>query len=254
MTNMQNPNNGSDKSGSPAGAAPQNGGQAESYDSVLAQKAELEKKLGSQGNELGEYRKFFENVEPLLKKLDESPELVNAIIDGRIDSTLAKAVQEGRFSINEAQVVTKAATDMVKDDLGKQKFDSAKPEDLQKLIGAEVAKLRQEIEESAGLKELEVRTKNFIDSTTDFVDFAADVEKWLEAHPNISDVETAYFAVKGRQSVEAAKRSAEEAAAERAKEMAGNAAVGGFQSYGRVNDASVVDGLIAGRSNPNSFF
>jgi len=47
-----------------------------------SQYEELESKLGEQGNELGKYRDFFKQVEPLLGELDKQPELVQAIVDG----------------------------------------------------------------------------------------------------------------------------------------------------------------------------
>lgn len=46
---------------------------------------------------LEEYRKFFENISPLLDKLDANPELAQAIVDGKVDNELAIAVVTGEI-------------------------------------------------------------------------------------------------------------------------------------------------------------
>ena len=82
--------------GTPAGETGKTGG-----DNVDASKNydELAARFGQQGTELGEYRQFFQNIAPLLDKLDQEPDLVQAIIDGKVDSKIAQAVIDGRVDI-----------------------------------------------------------------------------------------------------------------------------------------------------------
>lgn len=86
----------------------------ESATDLKAQYEELQTKLGSQGQELGEYRQFFQGISPLLDKLDEQPELVQAIIDGKVNSELAKAAAEGKVQIEDAAIVSKAHEEVKK--------------------------------------------------------------------------------------------------------------------------------------------
>ena len=69
-----------------------------------------------------------------------------------------------------------------------------------------------------------------------------------------SDIEVAYYAVKGQMSEGKAQKAAELAAAERAKDMLSNASGGGPTSQFSTDGSPIVDKLIAGRSNANSFF
>ena len=94
---------------------------------------QLESKLGEQGNELGELRKFYQDIAPLLDKLDAAPELVEAITAGKLDGKLAKAVLEGKVRIEDAVQVQKAH-DEVKKDMGNKNFEKADPETLSKLV------------------------------------------------------------------------------------------------------------------------
>lgn len=66
---------------------------------------ELVSRFGTQGTELGEYRAFFQNIAPLLDKLDQAPELVQAIIDGKVDKGIAQAVMEGRVDVRDVAIV-----------------------------------------------------------------------------------------------------------------------------------------------------
>lgn len=130
-TNMENPNSGSASAGSPIVPAPNpnpgapagqtlpTGGaidKAKAYD-------ELETRFGTQGKELGEYRQFFQNIAPLLDKLDQSPEMVQAIVDGKLDKDIAKAVLEGRVDVRDAAAV-QAAHDQVKTKLGDKAYEA----------------------------------------------------------------------------------------------------------------------------------
>src|ERR1035437_2069752 len=100
------------RSGTPAGQAATTGGATDTQKSY----EELMSRFGTQGQELGEYRTFFQNISPLLDKLDQAPELVQAIIDGKVDKGIAQAVMEGRVDIRDAAIVQQAA-DTVKEKL-----------------------------------------------------------------------------------------------------------------------------------------
>lgn len=236
-----NPNN-------PGGAAGQaNDGAQVDY---KTQYEELEKKLGAQGSELGEYRTFFQNISPLLDKLDQSPELVQAIIDGKVDANLAKAAYEGKISIADAAAVSQAATE-VKKDLGSE-YKGMSPEEINKLIENKANEIRKEFEEKADLSEFEEKTQRFIASKTDFVEHAPAIDKWLDEH-DVTDVEVAYWAVKGKLSEAAATKKAEEEAGEQQKDMMMNAAGGGVTARYAPDGTSIIDKLVAGKANPNVF-
>lgn len=215
---------------------------------------ELETKLGEQGRELGEYRNFVDGIAPLLEKLDKSPEIVQAILDGKINVDIANAIIEGRVDIKSAEVVTQAHKE-VKKDLGKD-YKNTDPENIAKLVEERAQELRKEFEgkfkESDEIREFQDQVNQFIANTPDFVDYAEAVDKWLDEH-DVTDISVAYYAVKGQLSEREAKKQAAEDAAEAAKNLALNAGGGQGRSTHVVNDANVIDSLIAGRSNPNVF-
>ena len=236
--------------GGPAGQA--NQGSGADHEAMYK---ELEKKFGSQGRELGEYRSFIEGITPLLNKLDASPELVQAIIDGKVDSELAKAAMEGKISFQDAAVVTQAHTE-VKKDLGKRNYDASSPEDIQRLIEEKVSAVRTEMEAKMSsadeMRNFERSVNDFIDRTPDFADFAAEINDWLDDH-DTTDIQVAYYAVKGQVSEREAQRLAKEQAVENAKDIALNAGGGSSSRTYVRNDSDIVDRLIGGRSNPNVF-
>lgn len=234
--------------GTPAGQAPATGGgidKAKAYDELLT-------RFGTQGQELGEYRQFFQNIAPLLDKLDKSPEMVQAIIDGKLTGDIAKAVLEGKVSIQDATAV-QAAHDQVKADMGKKAYENATPEQIEKMIEDKVSKFRREFEEKNELASFQDYTQKFIENTPDFKEYADEIDKWLDNH-EVTDIEVAYYAVKGQMSETAAKKAAEEAAADRAKNVVSNASGGGQSARYAPDGIPLVDKLIAGRPNPNSFF
>lgn len=232
----------------PGGAAGQaNGGASQDYE---AQYKELESKLGAQGQELGEYRTFFKNIAPLLDKLDQSPELVQAILDGKVDKNLAQAVYDGKVSISDAAAVSQAATE-VKKDLG-QGYQGLSAEEVTKLIEKKAEEIRKDFEEKADLSSFEDRSQKFIASKPDFVNYAEQIDKWLDEH-DVADVEVAYWAVKGKLSEDAATKKADDEAVERQKEVVMNAAGGGVTARYAPDGTAIIDKLIAGRSNPNVF-
>lgn len=225
------------------------------------QYAEAEKKLGEQGRELGDYRKFVNDISPLLDKLNDLPELAELIIEGKIDSKLVNAIAEGKVNLSDAAEVAKAH-ETVKKEMGKKEYDDASKEDIEKLIAEKVAEMRKDMEATASkverqLSESEERrafeqsVNEFIKNTPDFADYADDIAQWFEDNPKQYDVQIAYDAVKGRKLAVRNKEEEEARAAEAAKELASNAAGGGSQGAQMVSDEDAVDKLIGRSSNPN---
>ena len=251
---MSNPN----EFGSAGAGSPTNDSDLEAGRSTvtLEQYKELETKLGTQGQELGDYRKFFADVAPLLDKLDKSPELVQAIIDGKIDTELAKAALEGKISYKDAAEITTAHTE-VKKELGEKKYEATSPEVIAKLVDDKISSVKTEINDSLREAE-EIRTfesnvNDFITRTPDFAEYAKDIDVWLDNH-DITDIEVAYYAVKGQVSERRAKEIADQNKAEYEKDIALN--VGGGNSrvtYSEEASGKIIDSLISGRSNPNVF-
>lgn len=216
----------------------------------------LEQAFGKQGQELGEYRKFFADVSPLLDKLDKSPELVQAIIDGKVDAALAQAAIDGKISFGDAETVTKANTE-VKKELGKKAYNEATPEELSSLVEDKVAALKTEMwskmKEDEDLRNFDSKVKDFISNTPDFADYSKEINTWLDNH-DVADIEIAYYAVKGQLSEKAAKQKALEEQGEYAKDLALNAGGGSSRTtYSGEAGAALVDRLISGKSNPNVF-
>ena len=223
----------------------QKNGQAEITPEMYAA---LEKKLGEQGSELGGYRDFVTNITPLLEQLDTNPDLVQAIVDGKVSQELGKAVLEGKVSIGDAEAVTAAAKEVTKEQ-GKTAMTQMTPEQIEKLIEDKVSATRAELEEKASLKDFETTTQNFINDTPDFTEYADEIDTWLDKH-NVSDIEIAYYAVKGQMSTKQAEQAAAEAEAERAKELALNASGGGQSNQTTPDGRPVIDDLVGGPVNP----
>lgn len=267
MTDPNNQGSANDQAGSLIGNAPvnpnnpggANTGQAGNAAPEVDYKnlyEELERKMGSQGQELGEYRSFFEGVAPLLDKLDKSPELVQAIINGKVDESLAKSVLEGKIQIGDAAAITQAHTE-VKKDLGTKAYEKASPEDIAKLVEERVnavkAEMQGALKESEDARKFEQSVNEFISKTADFANYASEVDQWLDAHPDVTDIEVAYYAVKGKLSEKDAVKIAEAEAAEHAKNLALNAGGGNGSSTQFPEGVNPIDVLVAPRSNPNVF-
>lgn len=218
---------------------------------------ELETKLGEQGRELGDYKTFFAGIETMLDTLDKSPDLVQAINDGKLDNSIAKAALEGKLTIGDIQMVEKAHAE-VKSALGAKGYEKASVDDISKLVeervGAVEKKMQDSLRESEDLRAFENKVNDFVDRTPDFPTYARDIEKWLDSHNDINDIEVAYYAVKGQLSGKEAAQLAEEERAEYAKNLALNAGGGGQRSnFIEASDGEAIDRLIAPRSNPNTF-
>lgn len=216
----------------------------------------LEQAFGKQGAELGEYRQFFADVSPLLDKLDKNPELVQLIIDGKIDPELIKAAAEGKLSTAEASKIT-SAHEAVKTALGAKGYENASEEKISKLMDDKLSAMKNEIQgslrESEDLRSFEANVNDFIGRTPDFPEYAQAIDAWLNSH-DITDIEVAYYAVKGQISETAAKKRAEEDKAEYEKNLAMNAGGGSTRTtYSGEGARNMIDSLIAGKSNPNVF-
>jgi len=240
-----NPSTGPAQATNPAGEPETNGQGEVNYEEAYKN---LEQKFGSQGDELGGYRDFVNNITPLLEKLDANPELVQAIVDGKIDKELAQAVTEGKVSIADASEVTEAAKQVEKE-VGKKGITGMSPEDIEKLIESKVNQTRSEMEEEVNLKDFETKTQSFIESTDDFIKYADDIDEWLDTH-NVSDIEIAYYAVKGQLSQREALKASEQAEAERSKEIALNASGGGSHATSTPDGRPLIDSLVGGPTNP----
>ena len=216
---------------------------------------ELESLVGRQGAELGEFRKFFQDISPLLDKLDKNPDIVQAIINNNITADLAKAAMEGKVSIEDAKIVSQAHTE-VKKELGKKTYAEASSEEIAKMVQDKVKEVRDEFEnklkERDDLSSFESNVQDFIARTSDFPKFASEIDKWLDEH-DVTDISVAYYAVKGELSEREAKKQAETELAEHQKGLALNATGGGTRATHVVGDSNIVDQLIAGKSNPNVF-
>ena len=244
----------SDESGSVIGNGPVNPnalGQSSGQPSIdyKAVAEGLERKLGEQGRELGEIRGFIDNISPLLGELDKSPDMVQAILNGKIDDTLVKAANEGRITVGDAQIIEVAHTE-VKKEMGKKEYSAASADDIAKLVEEKVGAVRQELKEVEEARAFEASVNDFIARTPDFADHAKEINEWLDAH-DVTDISIAYYAVKGQMSEKQARKEAEANAGEMAKNMAMNAGGGGIHPTHIPQGSNAIDDLISGRVNPN---
>lgn len=214
---------------------------------------ELGVKLGTQGEELGRLREFAKQVTPFLDALRGKDDVARAIMSGSLDNELAKAIVDGKISLKDAKAVSKSAHVAATKAMSEQGFTK---EDIERLVDQKVTETKRELEQKVtnveDLRAFEDRTNRFIESTNDFPDYAREIDQWLEAHPDQSDIEVAYYAVKGRTVTAAAAKEAEKQAAEQAKRVAANAG-GGSSQGGRLPDGtSLIDSLISSIGNPNA--
>lgn len=218
----------------------------------------LEEKLGTQGDELGEYRGFIKDITPLMEKLEGKDEIVQAILDDKITPELAKAVSDGKVSIDDATKVADAHKE-VKKDLGKKEYEKANPEEIEKLIAEKVDKIVSEkttvldkkISDSDSRRDFEEDVKDFVKNTPDFSDYSEEIADFFKDNPKQYDIRVAYNAVKGKILSDQQDKDAEVQAAEKAKELAGNAGGGSSQGATIASGKEKVDELIADNVNPN---
>jgi len=222
----------------------------------LEQYKNLEKAFGTQGQELGEFRQFFSELSPLLEKLDKNPELTQAIVEGKIDSETVKGILNGTISATDAKIISDA-NDAVQKNLGKKNYNETDNAKIEKMVADQVNVIKKELEgkiqDSEDTRKFEAKVNDFIAKKADFPKYAEEIEKYLDDH-GITDIEVAYYAVKGKLSEEDAKTKADADAADAAKDLALNVNGGGSKVIYSGEDAGeVIDSLIAGRSNPNIF-
>lgn len=217
----------------------------------------LETKLGEQGNELGQYREFFKNVSPLLTKLDSQPELIQAILDDKIDPKLVTAVLAGKVKIEEAQQVADAHQ-QVKKEMGKE-YQQADPAEIERRVLEKATelvdgKIDEKFKSADQMREFEGNVQTFISNTPDFPQFANKISDWLDKHPDQDDIEVAYNAVKGIELSKDNAKKTDAQIAEEAKQAALNASGAPAPSGGKITPKkSAADELIGNTSNPNSF-
>jgi len=213
----------------------------------------LESKLGEQGRELGEYKKFFDTIQPLLDKLDENPELAKAIVDGKIDPSLTAAISEGRVTVKEAEQIT-AAHNAVKNQSGEE-YKNMSPDQIAEAVEKRVmSTVSSKMEQADGLRRFEEQTADFIKNTPDFETLSGDIKDWLDEHEDIDDVRVAYYAVKGALSEKQARNQTDLSIAEEAKRMALNATGGGSNAtYIPSGDSDPIDQFVSGSVSPNRF-
>jgi len=223
-----------------------------------AQYEEAEKQIGKQGKELGDYRGFFKEISPLLDKLQGHPELVEAIMQGKMDTKTVETVLAGEATVKEATNVAEAH-DEIKKKLGAKKYKETPSEDIEKMVAEKAqeivdkatADIKKGITQSDERRAFESKVNDFVKNTPDFPEYADGVRKWFEEHPNQFEIDVAYDAVKGRVLAEKAGAEEEAKKAEAAKGLAANAGPGGSQGAKIVEDKDVADQLIGEKSNPN---
>jgi len=234
------------------------------YEDIKTQREELEKKLGEQGSELGDLRTFIRNIEPVLDNLEKQPELLQALVDGKIDPQVAKSVLEGKLDADDAQKVTEAH-DKVKKDMGDEKYEKADPKEVEAKVRGELSEefdkkitsvkeeLQKTLNDSNQLRDFKQDVDNFIENTKDFEDYAEGIAKWLEENPDQDDIKIAYKTVKADAILEKQKTDDDTKKAEAAKDVAANAAGGVSQNAAVIDDKDVIDNLVSGNPTPNQF-
>lgn len=219
---------------------------------AIEKKSELEKVLGSQGNELGEYRDYISSLKPLLDELQNNPDLVDAIMDNKLSEEMVKAIIDGKVEIKDATQATQqvaAAQKAVIKDLGKE-AKNVDPAEIERLVAEKVGLIKkevlEEVQERDSDKEFEQKTMSFIEKTEDFEKYAEDVVKFLSEHPDQIDISVAYHAVKGQKASSESAVEEDRRRAEEAKRLALNAAGGGGTFIDAKTNQAAVDQLIAG--------
>lgn len=223
---------------------------------------ELQQKLGTQGDELGKHRAFYSDIKPLLVQFNEKPELmelVKGVANGDVDPSLLKAVVDGKVSVSEAEVVTKAH-ETVKKEVGQKAYKDMSPEDIVKKVTENVMdsmrkeqeEFKQEVAETDDQRAYAKHTVDFFSAQLDYAELAPRIKKYIDEH-DVYEPEVIYAAVKGEVEMEKAVKDKQKKEGEDAKNIVANAAGGASQTATVIEDKNVVDELIGGKSNPNVF-
>lgn len=220
--------NGSANAGSPVGSGngSGNGESAINLDDYVSKStyAELEKKLGEQGKELGDTRKFINDLAPLLDNLDSNPEIVEAMRLGKLDGKTAQAIIDGKITLAEANAVVKA-NDEIRTDMGDAAHAQLNPDELAAQIMAKVTaslegvkdELKKDISEVRTIQDFEKNVADFIDNTPDYGVYGDMITDYLKEHPEQEDIEMVYHLVKGRALTAAATAAQAQADSDAAK-------------------------------------
>lgn len=210
--------------------------------------AELEQKLNERDTQAKGYEDFYQKISPILEKLDTNEDLVSLILEGKIDENLVSAIKEGKVDIKTAVAATEAAAE-VEQQLKDNNVTTMKDTDIARLIEEKTNEKISELREESELDKFERQTQAFISSTPDFPEYAELIDKWIDENPEVTNVETAYYAVKGRLLTEDPERiKAAEALA--AREAASNVSSGNGNRTAQLDGPALVDKLIGSASNP----
>jgi len=229
---------------------------AKSGADLKMQYEELQKKLGEQGRELGDFRKLYEDMTPLLSKLDEQKELVQLIMEDKFTPDIVQAIADGKINLTEAEEITKAHGE-VKKDIGKAAYDKAKPEDIERLIAEKVkeetVKIQKVIDEREDQRKFDDDLAFFAANTPDLKEYAPAIDEYFRNYPKETDMKIAYKIVKAEALENKMKEDEEKRNAEDAKRLAANAGGGGSRNSAVIRDDNLIDQLIGGKRNPNVF-
>lgn len=220
---------------------------------------ELEAKLGSQGEELGELREkatTLEEVTPVLTVLNNHPDIAKVLLD---DPTLLADVVSGKVDVKNVETISEADKE-VKKELGKKEYSQKTPTEIEALIEAKVSAATIKSEQQTAKKFAELESmqdfsnnlNDFVSNTPDFVEYAEDIEKFMNK-TGITNHVVAYDAVKGKALQERYKKEESEHMAEAAKQMAANAGGGSSQSTAKIDKKSAATEYFGNSKNPNSY-
>jgi len=231
----------------------------------------LEKKLGEQGSELGtlreknkEFETFFDEISPLMEKLEADKDLIGMIVEGKINSKLAKDVLTGKVSKSEAEAVTEAHKE-VKKEMGKEAYENADPKEIEKnlleklgtmideKLGKTTEDVNKKLTDAEKRRESEEETKRFANNTPDLKDYVVRISELMKERPNIKRLEDLYNIAVGEHLRKERDEAIKNGDVDKAKDLALNAAGGGSHNTATVSDPSLLDRLIGGNSSPNSF-
>jgi hypothetical protein len=242
------------------GGTPKNESKKEKAEETvpLARYKDAEKKISEMGESIAENTKWFSQAKPWLDKLVESPEIVDAILSGKLDSNLSKAIVEGKISTETAKEVTQAKEE-VKEELGKD-FIKLTPQQLEKLVDEKLnerldtfkEKIDTEFSKHKVSDEAEKENSAFVSRTPDIAEYADEINEWLSepSHQNIWRLEDAYYAIKGRRFMTRAAEKKAKEETEAKKQIALNAN-GASSQAGTLEKDNLVDSIFSGHVNAN---
>ena len=114
-------------------------------------------------------------------------------------------------------------------------------------------RLKKNIDDVEEMRSYENKVNDFISKTNDLPEYAEEIDKWFEEHPDQTDIEIAYNTVKGSALQKKEEDTKQKEDGEAAKEAAADAGGGPSQNATVISDEKAADKLIGARSNPNVF-